>query len=81
MYLLKDYDYELPEGLIAQKPVKQRDRSRLLCLERGTGARDHRCFHELPEILSSGDILVVNEDGATNITKFPFGPEHNIVRI
>jgi len=60
MYSIADYDYHLPEELIAQVPVSQRDRSRLLVLDRRTGAVSHRVFGDLVDLLSAGDILVVN---------------------
>lgn len=55
-----DFYYDLPEELIAQVPASPRDSSRLLCLHRGSGAMEHRIFHELPSILQSGDLLVIN---------------------
>ncbi|MCU0561410.1 MAG: tRNA preQ1(34) S-adenosylmethionine ribosyltransferase-isomerase QueA [Desulfobacterales bacterium] len=61
MHSLSDYDYELPAGLIAQSPAKRRDRSRLLRLERRTGALSHHRFERLPERLTAGDVLVVND--------------------
>jgi S-adenosylmethionine:tRNA ribosyltransferase-isomerase len=60
MYSLSTYDYHLPEELIAQKPLAQRDYSRLLLLNRKTGDLSHRKFGELPEFISPRDILVVN---------------------
>jgi S-adenosylmethionine:tRNA ribosyltransferase-isomerase len=60
MYALDDYDYELSEDRIAQKPCEQRDRSRLLHLDRGSGDISHRLFCDLPSLLRSGDVLVVN---------------------
>ena len=60
MYALDDYDYELPEDRIAQKPCQQRDRSRLLHLDRGSGDISHRVFCDLPDLMRSGDVLVVN---------------------
>jgi S-adenosylmethionine:tRNA ribosyltransferase-isomerase len=54
------YDYALPPELIAQQPLPQRDASRLLVLDRGTGAIDHRRFADLPELLRPGDLLVFN---------------------
>ena len=54
-------DYHLPEELIAQTPVEPRDSSRLLVVRRDTGAlADHR-FHELPDLLDPGDLLVLND--------------------
>jgi S-adenosylmethionine:tRNA ribosyltransferase-isomerase len=55
------FDYRLPEDRIAQSPVKPRDHSRLLVLERGNGAVEHRHFFEIGEFLKPGDLLVVNE--------------------
>jgi S-adenosylmethionine:tRNA ribosyltransferase-isomerase len=60
MYSLSAYDYHLPEELIAQKPLAQRDFSRLLMLNRQTGELSHREFSRLPDLLSSMDLLVVN---------------------
>ncbi|MAI78384.1 MAG: tRNA preQ1(34) S-adenosylmethionine ribosyltransferase-isomerase QueA [Deltaproteobacteria bacterium] len=58
---LDEYAFELPEEQIAQHPLKSRDASRLLRLDRSSGAisGEHR-VHELPELLSPGDLLVVN---------------------
>jgi S-adenosylmethionine:tRNA ribosyltransferase-isomerase len=60
MYSLSAYDYHLPQELIAQKPLAQRDFSRLLLLNRQTGELSHDEFSRLPDLLSSMDILVVN---------------------
>ncbi|KAB2959593.1 MAG: S-adenosylmethionine:tRNA ribosyltransferase-isomerase [Candidatus Methylomirabilis oxygeniifera] len=56
-----DFDYTLPPELIAQAPVPERDRSRLLVLDRNTGALHDRIFRDLPEYLVPGDLLVINE--------------------
>ena len=55
-----DFDFELPQQLIAQTPLEQRDASRLLTLDKHTGAREHRHFHELTKLLRPGDCLVMN---------------------
>ena len=60
MYALDDYDYELPEERIAQNPCQQRDRSLLLHLNRSSGNIAHRIFCDLPDLMRSGDVLVVN---------------------
>lgn len=60
MYSISDYDYHLPGELIAQNPARQRDRSRLLVLERSCGAVAHRFFADLVDLLTAGDILVIN---------------------
>ena len=55
-----DYDFVLPPDLIAQSPLAQRDASRLMVVDRATGTISHRRFGDLPEIVSPGDLLVVN---------------------
>lgn len=55
-----DFDFYLPEELIAQTPLEKRDSSRLLVLDKMTGALEHRHFYELPEFLNEGDCLVLN---------------------
>ena len=58
---LKDFDYTLPAGLIAQEPAARRDQSRLMVLSAGTDSLCHRKFSDLPEFLDSNDLLVVND--------------------
>ena len=55
-----EFDFYLPEELIAQTPLEKRDSSRLLVLDKATGALEHRHFYELPEFLNEGDCLVLN---------------------
>ncbi len=59
--LTSDFDYHLPPELIAQQPLPQRDQSRLLVLDRASGSILHSTFSHLPEHLSSGDCLVLND--------------------
>ncbi len=56
-----DFDYTLPEGRIARYPLEQRDGSRLLCMDRASGDLTHRTFSDLPSLMQSGDVLVVND--------------------
>ena len=56
-----DFMYDLPERLIAQTPLERRDGSRLLALDKTTGAMDHRHFYDLPEYLRPGDCMVLND--------------------
>ena len=56
-----DFYFDLPEELIAQTPLKQRDASRLLLLSRETGEIQHKHFFELPDFLNAGDCLVLND--------------------
>jgi S-adenosylmethionine:tRNA ribosyltransferase-isomerase len=62
---LSEYDFDLPEGLIAQAPAEPRDASRLLVLRRATGEVEHRVFTDLPGLLSPGDLLVMNDTRVT----------------
>lgn len=64
---LSDYDYHLPERLIAQTPLEDRAASRLLCLHRHTGAVVHRAFKDVVDILHEGDLLVVNNTRVTSL--------------
>jgi S-adenosylmethionine:tRNA ribosyltransferase-isomerase len=56
-----ELDYDLPQELIAQRPLARRDESRLLVYERRTGAVRHRRFGELPDELRRGELVVVND--------------------
>ena len=56
-----DFNFELPQELIAQTPIKQRDASRLLVLNKDSGAWEHRHFFDLPDYLHKGDCLIVND--------------------
>jgi S-adenosylmethionine:tRNA ribosyltransferase-isomerase len=58
--LVSDFDYELPERLIAQEPAARRERSRLLVVGRASGGLVDSVFERLPDHLMSGDALVVN---------------------
>jgi S-adenosylmethionine:tRNA ribosyltransferase-isomerase len=61
VYSISDYDYELPAEFIAQVPADRRERSRLLRLDRRSGALSHHRFDELLSLLVPGDLLVVND--------------------
>ena len=56
-----DFDYDLPKERIAQHPMEPRDHSRLLVVDKNTGAMEHRHFYNLPEYLRPGDLLVFND--------------------
>jgi len=56
-----DFWFDLPEELIAQTPLDRRDDSRLLTVDKNTGAVSHRSFRELPLLLNEGDCLVLND--------------------
>lgn len=56
-----DFFFDLPQELIAQTPIERRDGSRLLCLDRQSGAVEHHHFFDLPDYLRPGDCLVLND--------------------
>ncbi len=57
----KDFYYDLPEELIAQHPLKNREESRLLILDKETGSIEHRQFKDIVDYLNPGDCLVLND--------------------
>jgi len=61
MTRLDQFDYHLPEDLIAAMPAERREEARLLVLNRRTGELEHRRFFELPGLLVPGDVLVIND--------------------
>ncbi len=58
---LSDYDFDLPESLIAQLPAERRDLSRLLVLSRAEGSIEHRQFRDLSDYLREGDLVILND--------------------
>ncbi|WP_312611984.1 tRNA preQ1(34) S-adenosylmethionine ribosyltransferase-isomerase QueA [Oscillibacter sp.] len=56
-----DFYYDLPQELIAQTPIEKRDASRLLTLDKHTGAWEHHHFYELPDFLTEKDCLILND--------------------
>lgn len=58
---LTDFNYDLPEELIAQTPIANRDESRLLVLDKNTGSIEHRVFKNILEYITPKDCLVINE--------------------
>ena len=57
----KDFNYYLPEELIAQTPLKNRDESRLMVLDKTTGEIEHKHFYDIIDYLEEGDVLVLND--------------------
>lgn len=57
---VEDFDYYLPEELIAQTPIEKRDESRLLVLDKKTGEIEHKKFYDIVDYLEEGDTLVLN---------------------
>ncbi|HEX9021829.1 MAG TPA: tRNA preQ1(34) S-adenosylmethionine ribosyltransferase-isomerase QueA [Nitrospirota bacterium] len=58
---LSDFDYDLPESLIAQEPAPLRDQSRLMIMKRGSGCVEHLVFADIDRYLLRGDLLVLND--------------------
>ncbi|HHV18803.1 MAG TPA: S-adenosylmethionine:tRNA ribosyltransferase-isomerase, partial [Thermoanaerobacterales bacterium] len=57
---LKDFDFYLPEELIAQEPIKDRSKSRLLVLNKTSGNIEHKIFEDIIDYFEPGDCLVLN---------------------
>ena len=57
----EDFNYDLPESLIAQTPLKDRDTSRLMVLDKATGEIEHKHFYDIIDYLEEGDVLVLND--------------------
>ena len=57
---ISDFDYQLPDELIAQEPLSARQASRMMVVNRAAGTLDDRVFTDLPDLLTAGDVLVVN---------------------
>ncbi len=58
---ISEFDYDLPRGLIAQHPTDKRETSRLMVVHRDCGDIEHRYFQDLPQFLSSEDLVVLND--------------------
>jgi S-adenosylmethionine:tRNA ribosyltransferase-isomerase len=56
-----DFYYDLPEELIAQTPLQDRDHSRLLVLDKSTGEIEHKHFYDVVDYLNEGDCIVIND--------------------
>lgn len=78
---LADFDYDLPAVRIAQSPLAERDRSRLLVLGRTDGSITHRRFHDLPELLRAGDVLVLNDTRVSALRLFGARRGHSGERV
>ena len=61
MLKTSDFYYDLPQELIAQTPIAQRDHSRLMVMDRKSGELSHRHFYDITDYLKKGDCLVIND--------------------
>ena len=77
----KDFDYFLPEELIAQTPLAKRDSSRLMLLDKESGSVEHSVFSRLPEYLQSGDCLVMNDSRVLPARLFGHRPTGGAVEV
>ena len=59
--MVEEFDFDLPEELIAQTPLEKRDESKMLVLDKITGEIEHKKFHDLVDLLNKGDVLVLND--------------------
>lgn len=76
-----DFYYDLPPELIAQTPLERRDASRLLCLDKNTGAWEHRHFYDIVELLHEGDCLVMNDSRVIPARLFGVRPTGGAVEV
>ena len=76
-----DFFFDLPPELIAQTPLRERDASRLLCLDKNTGAIRHGQFRELPDLLREGDCLVMNDSRVIPARLFGTRPSGGSVEV
>jgi len=70
MEKLNDYNYFFPEALVAQEPLRDRESSRMLVLDRDRQSLTDRCFRELPAFLRPGDLVVVNDTSVLSCRLF-----------
>lgn len=75
-FLLSDYNYNLPEERIAQTPLADRDSSKLLILNKQSGAIQHKVFTDIIDYLHPGDLLVLNNTRVTAMRLFVERPEY-----
>ena len=78
---VSEFDFDLPESSIAQTPLTERSASRLLCVDRHSGAKHERAFVELAELLRPGDCLVLNDTQVIKARLFALKPTGGHVEI
>ena len=66
-----DFDYDLPDELIAQRPPERRGESRMMVIDRASGTIEHRQFAEFPDFVSKNDLLVMNDTRVVAARFFP----------
>ncbi len=68
---LKEFEYDLPEDLIAQDPPRKRGQSRLLVLDKETGRIQHKRYYDIPAFIKPGDVVVLNQTKVLKARVFP----------
>lgn len=76
---LRDYDYHLPNELIAQQPLPRREDSRMMVLDRRSESIQHRHFHDLKDFVRAGDLLVLNNTRVLAARRFSDDGEHEFL--
>jgi S-adenosylmethionine:tRNA ribosyltransferase-isomerase len=76
-----EFDYDLPEELIAQHPIEPRDASRLMVVDRDAGALAHHHFQDLPDLLRPGDLLIHNQSRVIPARLFAHKPTGGRVEV
>lgn len=76
-----DFDYDLPEELIAQRPAERRDASRMMVVDRASGTIEHRMFAEFPDFVDEGDRLVLNDTRVVPARFFSNDGKKEILRV
>ena len=74
---INDFDYELPEELIAQTPIKNRSESKLLVMDKKTGDLEDKIFKDITSYLKKGDVLVLNDTKVLPARIFGFKEDTN----
>lgn len=76
-----DFDYHLPEELIAQRPLKRRDASRMMIVRRETGEIEHACFADFPTLIEEEDLLVLNDTRVVPARFFSNDETREVLRV
>ena len=74
---IEDFNYDLPEELIAQKPILNREKSRLLVMDKNTGDLEDKSFYNIIDYLNKGDVLVLNDTKVLPARIFGFKEDTN----
>lgn len=81
MNTLEDYNYHLPDSLIAQSGAEPRDSSRLMVIDRKSGEIEHRIFRDITAYLNAGDVLVLNQSRVIPARIFALNPQGTHIEV